>query len=275
MSPHTILVVDDNRQIANYLSEKILPGLGYETRTAYDGISMRTILHKEKISLMLLDFQLAETTGLALLRELNEEGFNVPTILIVAQGSEQIALDAFHLGVQDYLTKPVDSDNLDIAINRVLTGFELRKEKENLAAQLNEQVSWLQVLSKIGKSVTSSLELDEVLRRIAEAGVYLTHAEEGFLSLLDEESGQLYLRAAKNIEEEESKLIHLLVSDSVPGTVIKTLKPFRMSQTLGGTKLKVSTGFLVTSFLHVPLILKGKALGVLSVDNRRSKRENP
>ena len=248
MSPHTILVVDDNRQIANYLSEKILPGLGYKTRTAYDGISMRTILHKEKISLMLLDFQLAETTGLALLRELNEEGFSVPTILIVAQGSEQIALDAFHLGVQDYLTKPVDSDSLDIAINRVLTGFELRKEKENLAAQLNEQVSWLQVLSKIGKSVTSSLELDEVLRRIAEAGVYLTHAEEGFLSLLDEQSGQLYLRAVKNIEEEESKLIHLLVSDSVPGDRNQDPETFSNVANLRGIKAQGQHRFFGDKF---------------------------
>lgn len=273
MSNEIILVVDDNKQIANYLGEKILPGLGYEARIAYDGKSMRAILHKEKISLMLLDFQLGETTGLALLREMTDEGINIPTILIVAQGSEQVAVDAFHIGVQDYLTKPVDDESLELVINRAFTNIRLKQERERLAAQLNEQISWLQVLSKIGQSVTSSLEVDEVLRRIVEAGVYLTHAEEGFISLIDEQTGELYLRAVKNIGQEESKLLNLPISDSVPGMVIRTKKPYRMAKTSEGPNLKVSTGFLVKSILYVPLLSKGKVLGVLSVDNRQNKRD--
>jgi diguanylate cyclase (GGDEF)-like protein/PAS domain S-box-containing protein len=271
MSSETILVVDDNRQIANYLAGKILPGLGYDTLTAYDGKTALSIIKKEEIALMLLDFQLTDTTGLALLRQLVDEGFNIPTILVTAHGSEQVVVDAFHLGVQDYLTKPVDADSLEIAISRALTESRLRKEKEKLTAQLNDQVSWLTVLSKIGQSVTSTLDVDDVLRRIVEAGVFLTHAEEGFLSLLDDESGQLYLRAVKNIDQEKSKLIHLPVSDSLVGTVVRTLKPLRMAQSNEGSQLKVSTGFLVNSFLHVPILSKGKAVGVLSIDNRKIK----
>jgi diguanylate cyclase (GGDEF)-like protein/PAS domain S-box-containing protein len=271
MSSETILVVDDNRQIANYMAGKILPSLGYDTLTAYDGKTALSIIKKQEIALMLLDFQLTDTTGLALLRQLSDEGFNIPTILVTAHGSEQVVVDAFHLGVQDYLTKPVDADSLEIAINRALTQSRLPKEKEKLTAQLNEQVSWLTVLSKIGQSVTSTLDVDDVLRKIVEAGVYLTHAEEGFLSLLDDQSGQLYLRAVKNIDQEKSKLIHLPVSDSLVGTVVRTLKPLRMTQKTEGSQLKVSTGFLVNSFLHVPILSKGKALGVLSIDNRKIK----
>ena len=56
------------------------------------------------------------------------------------------------------------------------------------------------MLYTVGQSVTSTLEVNEVLRRIVEAGVRLTRAEEGFLALLDENSSQLYLRAVKNID---------------------------------------------------------------------------
>ncbi len=272
MNNEIILVVDDNRQIANYLAGKILPSLGFETLIAYDGKTALEIIKRQEIALILLDYQLTDTTGLELVREMVSKGYNIPTILVTAHGSEQVVVEAFHLGVQDYLTKPVDADSLEVAIARALSISRLQKEKLRLTAQLNEQVSWLTVLSKIGQSVTSTLELDDVLRRIVEAGVYLTHAEEGFLSLLDDQSGQLYLRAVKNIDQDKSKLLHLPVSDSLVGTVVRTGKPLRMGQPSDGPQLKVSTGFLVNSFLHVPILSKGKSVGVLSVDNRRTKK---
>jgi diguanylate cyclase (GGDEF)-like protein/PAS domain S-box-containing protein len=273
MTAETILVVDDNKQIGNFMARTILPSLGYQTMVAYDGKTALEIVRKNPISLMLLDFQLGETTGLEILRHVIKEGYNIPTILITAEGSEQIAVDAFRLGVHDYLTKPVDADNLEGAITRALTETRLRREKSTLTQQLTEQVSWLKVLSRVGQSVTSILDLDEVLRRIVEAGVLLTQADEGFLALLDESSGQLYLRAVKNMEEEKSKTLRLPVTDSLVGSVLQSRRPLRMSQSMENLPLKVSTGFLVHSLIHVPLTSKGKTLGVLSVDNHKSKRD--
>ena len=270
MNNETILVVDDNHQIANLLAGNILPRLGYETLVAYDGKTALEIIrkHQSYISLMLLDLQLPDYNGLELLRLLANEGYSVPTVLITAQGSEQVAADAFRLGVQDYLIKPVDHDHLSRVVSRVLTECRLRQEKARLTAQLKEQVSWLTVLSNVGQSVTSTLELDEVLRRIVEGGVYLTHAEEGFLALLDNQTGQLYLRAVKNIDQDRSKTLRLPVTDTMVGTVLQSGRPLRMTRSTEGPALKVSTGFLVHSLLHVPLISKGKPFGVLTVDNR-------
>jgi diguanylate cyclase (GGDEF)-like protein/PAS domain S-box-containing protein len=273
MGIETILVVDDNKQIGNFMARTILPSLGYQTLVAYDGATALDIVRKNQVSLMLLDFQLQETTGLEILRRVIKEGYTIPTILVTAEGSEQIAVDAFRLGVQDYLTKPVDAENLDAAISRALAETRLRKEKTSLTQQLTEQVSWLKVLSKVGQSVTSILELDEVLRRIVEAGVLLTQADEGFLALLDDKTRQLYLRAVKNMDEEKSKTLRLPVTDSLVGSVLQTQRPLRMSQSMESLPLKVSTGFLVNSLIHVPLISRGKTLGVLSVDNHKSKRD--
>lgn len=270
MNNETILVVDDNHQIANLLAGNLLPRLGYETLVAYDGKTALEIIRKHQfyISLMLLDLQLPDYNGLELLRLLANEGYSVPTVLITAHGSEQVAADAFRLGVQDYLIKPVDHDHLSRVVGRVLTEGRLRQEKARLTAQLKEQVSWLTVLSNVGQSVTSTLELDEVLRRIVEGGVYLTHAEEGFLALLDNQTGQLYLRAVKNIDQDRSKTLRLPVTDTMVGTVLQSGRPLRMTRSTEGPALKVSTGFLVHSLLHVPLISKGKPFGVLTVDNR-------
>ena len=271
MSKETILIVDDNRQIADLFAFKLLPDLNYETLVAYDGKSGLELLKSNPVDLMLLDLELPDTTGLQMLRQLHGTGHNIPTILVTAHGSEEVAVDAFRLGVVDYLTKPVDIDTLNSSIARSLTETRLSREKAKLTNQLKEQVSWLTVLSKVGQILTSTLELDEVLRRIVEAGVHLTRAEEGFLALLDEQNGQLYMRAVKNIDESKIKTMHLPVSDSLVGTVIRTGRPMRTTQSIADPPLKVSTGFLVHSLLHVPILSKGKAHGVLSVVNNRYK----
>jgi len=268
----TILVVDDNRQIADFLSCELLPSLGYTTLVAKDGKTALELLKSYPIALMLLDMQLPDLTGLDILRQLAVEGRRVPAILVTAHGSEQIAADAFRLGVQDYLPKPLEADSLNAAISRALTESRLIREREILTAQLKEQVTWLKALSKVGQSVTSTLELDEVLRRIVEAGVHLTHAEEGFLALLDGESKQLYLRAVKNIDQEKSKTLRLPVNDSLVGRVLQTRRSFRTARKAQAQPLKVSTGFLVHSLIHVPLVSRGKAFGVLSVDNQANER---
>lgn len=271
MSDETILVVDDNRKVADFMAGSLLPSLGYQTLVAYDGKSALKIVRARQLSLLLLDLQLPDTTGLELLRQLTQEGLSVPTILTTAHGSEDVAVDAFRLGVQDYLIKPVDSDVLNAAITRALTATRLSRETTRLTALLKDQVSWLTGLIKVGQSVTSSLKLDEVLRRIVEAGVHLTRAEEGFLALLDEQSEQLYLRAVKNIDEEKAKNIRIPITDTLVGSVLKSRRPLRISEDSNRPHIKVSTGFLVHSLIHVPLLSKGKPLGVLSVDNHGKK----
>ncbi len=267
-----ILVVDDNRQISDFLAETMLPSLGYDVLVARDANSAIKLIKQRKadLDLMLLDLQLPDLTGLELLRRLAEDGYHLPTILMTGHGSEQVAAEAFRLGVHDYLAKPLDESMLVEAITRSLSESRLQHEKAILDSQLAEQVAWLTSLSKVGQSVTSSLELDDVLVRIVEAGVSLTKAEEGFLALLDKESGLLYLSAVKNMDEDTIKTMRIPIADSLVGQVIKSKRPIRAVEPSLKSPLKVSTGYLVHSLLHVPILSKGVPLGVLSVTNRKN-----
>ena len=272
MSHEIILVVDDNRQISDFLSGSLLPGLGYEVLVARDANTAKKIVKQRNanLDLMLLDLQLPDLTGLELLKHLDMDGYHIPTILMTGHGSEQVAAEAFRLGVHDYLSKPLDEVLLTDAITRALSESRLQREKAILNSQLEEQVEWLTSLSKVGQSVTSTLELGEVLIRIVEAGVSLTRAEEGFLALLDRESGLLYLRAVKNMDEDSIKTLRIPITDSLVGQVMKSRRPLRATQPTQKAPLKVSTGYLVHSLLHVPILSKGEALGVLSVTNRKN-----
>jgi diguanylate cyclase (GGDEF)-like protein/PAS domain S-box-containing protein len=269
MTEEVILVVDDTRQIANFMADNILTSLGYRALRAYGGRAALELIREnhEQISLMLLDLEMPDMSGLEMLRKANEEGYNVPAIMVTAHGSEQIVVDAFRLGVHDYLKKPVEIDELSEAITRALSETRLRREKARLTAKLQEQVSWLTAISDVGQSVISTLNINSVLRRILEAGVALTQAEQGFIALMDSNSEQLYLRAVKNIDKEKVETVRLPVSDYLIKGAFETGRPVRRTRAPEGQSLKVSTGLLVYSLIHVPIRYHGRPLGVLSVNN--------
>ncbi|MFB0547209.1 MAG: ATP-binding protein, partial [Anaerolineae bacterium] len=103
---------------------------------------------------------------------------------------------------------------------------------------------------------------------IVEAGVYITGAEEGSLLLLDEETGELYMRAARGLGEKHARGFRLKVEDSIAGQVVRTGEPIMVRTKEDEEKLKVKTDYLVNSLLNVPLKVQDKVVGVLSVDNR-------
>ena len=273
MDKETILVVDDNHQAAHLLVHKLLPTFGYQALAAYDGQSALQTVASQPVSLMLLDLNLPDISGLEVINKLYKNGRELPVILVTAHGSEQAAAEAFRMGVKDYLIKPVDGQVLDKAIRRAITESRLGQERTHYTNQLQEQVTWLKELSKIGQSLTASLDLDVVLRRIVEAGVSLTGAEEGFLALLDEVGSQLYLRAVKNMDQKMAETTRLPVVDSMLGTVMNAGSPLRSSRSNPGSPIKIVTGLLVYSLVYIPIMSRGNALGVLGVVNRTKERQ--
>jgi len=132
---------------------------------------------------------------------------------------------------------------------------------------LERRVRELSTLHEIARAVTSVLDLESVLNRIVEASVYLTNAEEGFLLLVDEATGDLTLRAGKGLGEKASRVMSLKVTDSIAGQVIKTGLPVRMGGFQRDEQYKVKTGYLAKSLVNVPIKSAGRVIGVLAVDH--------
>jgi two-component system NtrC family sensor kinase len=267
-----ILIIDDSRQIAELLSQNILPYHGYRTAVAPTGWEGLLMIKQRNPDLVLLDLQLPDTSGLEVLRQMREQGQETPVILMTAHGSEATAVEAFRLGARNYLIKPFSEEDALVAIERALRERRLLREKDALHHNLQQRVLELTILSAIGKSVTSLLHIEEVLERIIEAGVYLTQAEEGFLLLADPQSNELYLRAAKNLGEDRVRHFRVPLEDSLAGQVFRTRQPIRLDKSNTGRALKIKTGFLAHALLQVPLVFGKQAIGVLGVANHKAKR---
>jgi two-component system NtrC family sensor kinase len=267
-----VLVIDDSQEIRDFLSEYILKPKGFEVLSASNGLMGLEMAIAKEPDLMIVDQQMPRLTGLEVLEKLKERGIEIPSILATAHGSEETAVAAFRLGIRDYVIKPFDADEISESVDKALRESRLARERDQLVQQLMESNSQLQrraqelnVLYGVGKSVASSLDLEEVLHRVVEAAVYVVGAEEGSLMLLDEEQGELYIRASKNLDS-KAKSMRKRVSDSLAGKVLQTKRAIAIGN--DSQWKRTHTALLVKSLIYVPLILQNKPIGVLGVTNR-------
>ncbi len=99
-----LLVVEDDPQLARLLTSA-LGREGYTLWLADNGLD--AVQMAPQADLMLLDLGLPGLGGLEVIRELREAGWNLPILVISAQGTEEIRVRALELGADDYLTKPM------------------------------------------------------------------------------------------------------------------------------------------------------------------------
>lgn len=137
--------------------------------------------------------------------------------------------------------------------------------KGSLSTWAAEEV---QAFLTLSRSLAEVLDLNEVLSRVVTAARDLTNAEEGMILLPDGESEQLYLRAKVGIDSETARNFRVKTQDTLAGQVFKTGTPALIGQS--GPQ-KVKTEYFAKSLLYVPILLKGKAIGVLGVNNRHKE----
>lgn len=279
MSGETVLVADDRMDNVDFLRQYVLEPNGYRVKAATDGNEALRIALSEDVDLVISDLVMPNLNGLELMEELRKAGKEIPTILMTFHGSEETAVNAFRLGARDYIIKPFTVEEMVDAIDRALAEARLRRERDELTQnllhakrQLEQQVKELRILYGLGRSVTSLLDLELVLNRVVEAAVYLTGAEEGSLMLIDEDSGHLYMRAARGVGEKYARGFRVRMEDSIAGRVLRTGEPIMLGGSRQDDAYKVKTGYLVKALLNVPLKVGDEVIGVLAVNNRATAR---
>ena len=168
---NTILVVDDDRAHRTML-RTLLSGWGYTIVEADDGQVAIEKVHKQAFDMILMDIRMLKVSGLEALVRIKTYNPAIPVIIMTAYSSVETAVEALKKGAYDYLTKPLDFDELRLAMEKAMDHSRLKEENRLLRESLGSRFDRQNI---IGRS-TAMAKILETVAQVApsEATVLIT-----------------------------------------------------------------------------------------------------
>ena len=164
-TPRSVLVVDDEADVRALLSD-LLTEEGYKVRTADTAAKAVAEIEKDLPDLVMMDVQLPDQDGIALLRQLKKEHPELEMIVMTAFGGSSTAIKAMEHGAYDYVTKPFEIDDLLAALKRVFEHAEMSSEVNTLRMELGKSAAERE---RIVGSSKPMLEVFKLIGKVASA----------------------------------------------------------------------------------------------------------
>jgi DNA-binding NtrC family response regulator len=146
-----ILVVDDEAPIRDVISKGLSQMGGYNVEVAQNGLEAIEKIEKDVFDLVLTDLKMPEMNGLELLKTIKGIRPEVMVILMTAYGSIETAVEAMKIGANDYITKPIDLNELLIHISKVQKESLLLKENRLLRMEVRKKFEYHNIIGKSKK----------------------------------------------------------------------------------------------------------------------------
>jgi two-component system response regulator AtoC len=173
-----ILVVDDAEMIRTYL-KNLLPMKGYDVLAAEDGLKAMTLLNDgARPDVVVLDVMMPGIDGIETLRRIKQLLPDVPVIMLSVVGKAGTVVDAMNLGAADYINKPFEEEELELALRKVLEIENLKGDRDDLRERLRahearDRTSFLWASEKMTR-------IRDILEQVSDADVtILIHGESG------------------------------------------------------------------------------------------------
>jgi two-component system NtrC family sensor kinase len=171
------------------------------------------------------------------------------------------------MGADDYLTKPFDPREL---LARVQVIMRMRRTERTLRRRNLE----LAALNEISRTVTSSLDLDEVLTTAMQGVREILQVEAGSLILVDEESGELVFRKTLSPQHGWITGRSFQPGEGIVGHVVASGRPYLANDIAGDSlflpRVDAASGFETRAILCVPLFVRDRAIGAIELINKLS-----
>jgi len=164
MKNFNILIIDDEQGqrdiLSGYLKKK-----GFPIFAAGSGKEGIHITKTNAIDIIISDFKMPDKTGIEVLAEIKAINPEISFVMVTAFGTVENAVKAMRLGAFDYLAKPIDLDELDLLLERIIENKNLKSENQYLKQQLEERF-------KISSIISQSPKMEEAISlaaRVAES----------------------------------------------------------------------------------------------------------
>ena len=172
---NSILVVDDDHAHRTML-KTLVGGWGYEVTEASDGLEAVQRVRDRPFDVVLMDIRMVKVSGIEALSEIKVYNPAIPIIMMTAYASVDTAVETLKKGAYDYLTKPLDFDELRFAMERAMDHSQLKQENRLLRESLGGRFDRRNI---IGRSGTMERLLETVAQVAPSEATVLVVGESG------------------------------------------------------------------------------------------------
>jgi len=159
---NTVLVVDDEQVLAGAMGD-YLGRYGYAVNVKSSGEEALKTVDREPPDIVVLDYRLPRMDGLEVLRRIKESRPEVEVIMLTAHGSVESAVQAMKVGAFDYLSKPLDLEELRLVVGKALQAVRQAQELDYLRAQMDKENPTREIVGRSEKII----ELKRLIGQIA------------------------------------------------------------------------------------------------------------
>lgn len=172
---NSILVVDDDHAHRTML-KTLVGGWGYDVTEASDGLEAVQRVRDRPFDVVLMDIRMVKVSGIEALSEIKSYNPAIPIIMMTAYASVDTAVETLKKGAYDYLTKPLDFDELRFAMERAMDHSQLKQENRILRESLGGRFDRRNI---IGRSVPMERLLETVAQVAPSEATVLVVGESG------------------------------------------------------------------------------------------------
>ena len=151
MESMKILVVDDEALIRDMIKRGLSQMGGFSVEVAQSGPEAIEKMEKDVFDLVLTDLKMPEMDGLELLKTIKGTRPEIMVIMMTAHGSIETAVEAMKIGADDYITKPIDFNDLLLHISKVQKESLLLRENRLLRMEVRKKFEFNNIIGKSKK----------------------------------------------------------------------------------------------------------------------------
>jgi len=280
-SAGTILVVDDEEDFL-WATDTMLQKAGYSVIQAKNGEKVLKLLEKDIPDLILMDYRLPNRNGLQVAADVKQRIPTVPIIMLTGYAEVGSAVEAMKIGVYDYVTKPVDIDDLLFTIKRCLEKQDLIEEVGRLRKAIEELERLITTISTRFINLSSN-EIDSgISEAVKEIGAF-TDVDRSYAFVLSDNGTKIddtYEWCAEGVKPQTQNLKGISINDELPWFA-KRLKEFEVVHVPCVADLRPEASDEkeyfqaqdVQSLLAIPMTYGGSLAGFLRFDSTRANKK--
>ncbi|MBT3177504.1 MAG: response regulator, partial [Desulfobacula sp.] len=277
--PIKILMVDDENVILE-VAEEYFQKKGYQVYTAGNGIEALEILNREQIGCVFTDINMPEMDGLDLAEQIRMKDNTLPVVIMTGYPSLENTIQTLKNGVIDYLIKPVNLEQMELTLKRILReralfveNLILKEEVERqerlkkLNNELLERVQEVNTLNRVMEDFSSADSSYGIFNNIVDLGVEELKADKVFFHIYSDQDKSLALVASSDLSIENETVCSLFGKDLSKAAykfILDILKKDSNPCLISDAGKNKHLDDVVNSLMVVPVKIRDNIFGIAS-----------